>query len=539
MLIRLKFYCQALSYALCASLLLCSCSSYQPQVSNLPTPAPQTLYIEPTEELTPPEPEKTVAQEIKELKELGSWDKQTVEPQAKEKDLYDFPVTINRQVEYYLNFFQHKHHKSFERWLTRSGRYLPMIKSELAKAGLPKDLVYLPMIESGYSLTAYSKARAVGPWQFIRSTAINYGLTVNRYIDERRDPLKSTQAACRYLSNLYSQFNSWPLAVAAYNAGEGKIRKAIRRYKTRDFWELAQHSYLKAETKRYVPKLTAAIIIAKNPAKYGFKDQHYAPPLKFETAEIPPWTSLKAVAIACNTDYKILRQLNHHLRQGITPPSLNNCEINIPVGKGDILAENLPRVMTSTSTHYKTHIVRRHDTIGKVCRKYQISKITLLKANNLHKAKLRRNSHLRIPYQLTKYTLLSKSEFKRRQQLAKAGKDKNRIVHRIRAGETVSQIAKHYKVSTQMIALWNRLPSVNTIRAGQSLIIHINSHITLASTGNTKTNHKIFYKVQGGDSLWTIARKFNTHTNDIKRWNNLKNNLIHPGLKLILKKDEG
>lgn len=485
------------------------------------------------EELTTPEPEQTEAQEVKDLEKLGPWNDTSDKPQLVEKKLYDFPVTINRQVEYYLNFFQHENKKSFSRWLARSGRYIPMIQKQLAEANLPKDLAYLPMIESGYSLTAYSSARAVGPWQFIRSTAINYGLTVNQYVDERRDPIKSTQSAVQYLSNLYSQFGSWPLAVAAYNAGEGKIQKAIQLYHSNNFWELAKHNYLNAETKRYVPKLTAAIIIAKNPQKYGFSNLQYQKPLAFDTAEVPPWTSLRAVALACGTDFKILQNLNRSLRQAITPPSQDACTIKVPVGKKDLLDKNLPRVYASVSTHYKTHIIRHNDTISRICRTYQISRTTLLKANNLHKAKLRQGHYLRIPYQTVKYTLLTKEEYKQRQKLAESKNNKDLILHKVKPGETVSQIAEHYNVPSRMIASWNDLRSINQIRAGQQIAIYIhNSSPQIVS--RTASMHKLYYQVQGGDNLWTIAKKFNTDTDSIKRWNNLKDNIIHPGLKLVL-----
>ena len=560
----LKFFYLPMLIAIGAG--LCSCSSQhvpiaiQPvvtserQLSALaepPTPKidqeqhtpeiivePEIQTPEQIDDQTPPEPEQTAAEEVKDLEKLGTWDDKPAKLQSKEEKLYDFPVTINRQVKYYLDFFQHKNRKSFRRWLARSGRYLPMIKSQLNAAGLPEDLVYLPMIESGYSLTAYSRARAVGPWQFIRSTARNYGLTVNRYVDERRDPVKSTQAACRYLANLYKQFNSWPLAVAAYNAGEGKISNAIKRYKSHDFWEIAKHSYLKSETKRYVPKLTAAIIIAKNPEAYGFSNLKYDSPPNYDTAEVPPWTSLRAVALATGENFKTIQKLNRHLRRAITPPSLDNYEIKIPPGKKEQLANNLPRVAVATTTHFKTHVIRSHDTIGKICRKYHLSRTTLLKANNLHKAKLRQGHHLRIPYRETKYTLLSKEDFAQQQRLAKAGKDPNIIIHRVKRGETVSKIAGRYHTKANLIASWNDLHSINQIRAGQKLVIHING-TTSQIARHTSVRHRIYYHVRGGDSLWTIAQRFNTNTDDIKHWNNLKNNLIHPGLKLVLKRDEG
>ena len=181
-----------------------------------------------TEDVTVPEPEITIAEEIKELENLGDWEAGTPEKiPAQAEVTYDFPVTMNKQVEYYLNFFQHKHKISFTRWLERSGRYLPMIQKELRQAGLPEDLAYLPMIESGYSLTAYSRAKAAGPWQFIRSTGKNYGLIIDSYVDERRDPEKATRAAIAFLSDLYEQFGDWQLSVAGYNAGGRKISRTV------------------------------------------------------------------------------------------------------------------------------------------------------------------------------------------------------------------------------------------------------------------------------------------------------------------------
>ncbi len=534
-----RFYCRALITAVCAIPLLCSCAAYQ-QTANGPFPhhvikiarttaVPEVKSSEQVDDEIPPEPEQTAAQEVKDLDTLGPWNENAGLPPPKVKKLYDFPVTINRQVRYYLNFFQYKMPVSFRRWLVRSGRYLPMIKRQLRASGLPEDLAYLPMIESGYSLTAYSRARAAGPWQFIRSTALNYGLTVNRYEDDRRDPIKSTQAACRYLTDLYGQFKSWPLAVAAYNAGEGKIANAVRRYKTHNFWEIARHSYLTVETKRYVPKLTAAIIIATNPAQYGFRNLQYDRPLSYDTVEVPPWTSLHAVALACGSDFKTILNLNRHLRRAITPPSTAS-EIKVPPGKKRLLTVNLPRVVAATSIHFKIHVIRRHDTVGKICRQYRISLTTLLKANNLHKAKLTPGRHLRIPYQETKYTLLSRREYAQRQRLAHAGMDPNIMIHRVRAGETVSTIAEHYHTQSHLVAAWNGLRSINRIRVGQKLVIH------LTGAGNNRIR---YYNVQGGDSLWTIAQKFNTNAANIKRWNKLKNNLIHPGLKLLLKNNEG
>jgi membrane-bound lytic murein transglycosylase D len=312
---------------------------------------------------------------------------------------------MNDQVEYYLDFFTNRNRKTFSAWLARSSRYLPMIKKELALAGLPLDLAYLPMIESGFSTTASSPASAVGAWQFMRATGRSYGLKVNKYVDERRDPVKSTKAAVAYLSNLYKQFDSWHLAVAAYNAGEGKIKRAMKQSETDDFWEIAKSQYIYSETKLYVPQLIAAIMIAKDPEKYGFDDIDYDEPLDYETVRVPRGTPIKAVAVACNLADEEILALNRHLSKAITPPSEANYPLRVPPGKKDLVVENLPKVRQVTVTKFNTHVVKRGETLTTIRRKYKLSKTTLLKANNLEQERLSLGQHLRIPCQTTAYKL--------------------------------------------------------------------------------------------------------------------------------------
>lgn len=497
------------------------------------------------EERTVPEPEQTVIEEVTELKALGDWEEGKLEHVAEEKEVqYDFPVTMNKHVEFYLDFFQTKQKKTFARWLERSGRYLPMIQKQLQEAGMPLDLAYLPMIESGFSLTAYSRARAAGPWQFIRSTGRNHGLTINSYIDERRNPEKATKAAIAYLSDLYEAFGSWHLAVAGYNAGEGKIRRAINRYKTDNFWELAKKRYLKLETKRYVPKLIAAIMIAKNPEKYGFSDIKYQEPLTYETVGVPRWTSLRAVAVACGVDFEELHDLNRELRQRITPPSYATYPLKVPVGKKALVAQNLPRVQPIVKTKYKQHVVKAGETITKICRRYNLNKTTLLKANNLRTAQLTLGQPLRIPYQTTTYKLLAESF------TGKSGPapitPKNLVLHKVQPGETVSEIATRYNVPLHMIAAWNDLKNLHRINAGQQLALYLQDGSTdsLKSSQNLQAQKSpseqpestsMYYKIRGGDTLWSIAKKFNLTPQKIRIWNKIEGDIIYPGRRLLLK----
>lgn len=277
---------------------------------------------DPDMQLVMSEQDVCLDQELKVLSESGQWVEKTTEDTTfavQEEIKYDFPVVMNKQVEAYLDLYQTRQHKIFARWLSRSTRYLPYMQAELKKAGLPTDLAYLSMIESGFNQRAYSRARAVGLWQFMSATGRQYNLAIDSYLDERRDLEKSTAAAISFLTDLYNEFGDWHLAVAAYNAGPGKIRSGLRRYNVDTFWDLAQKKHLRLETKRYVPKLIAAIIISKNPEKYGFTNISYADPIDYTPLKVGPGLSLDAVALIADCKTSVVKTLNPELRKGKTP----------------------------------------------------------------------------------------------------------------------------------------------------------------------------------------------------------------------------
>jgi len=519
-----------------------------------------------------PEPEQTKDQELQDLKLLGKWEQGVPATDYSDDEVtFDFPVTINRQVQYYIDFFTGKHRDHFALWLSRSGRYLPIIQQELRTAGLPEDLAYLAMIESGYNERAYSRAKAVGIWQFIKSTGRNYGLEINTYVDERRDPVKSTKAAVAYLNDLYGEFGSWYLAVAAYNAGEGKIRRAIKRYSTTDFWEIAEGKYLKLETKRYVPKLIAAILIAKEPEKYGFDNIAYEPPLMYETVEVPRWTALKAVAISCDMEAAELKGYNNELRKEFTPPDRGSYDFRVPVGKKDQVEKNLPRVQAVVATEFKTHTVGRGETLDGICQKYGLTKTVVLKSNNLRASGLQAGQRLRIPYQTTTYELLPEGSVAKGYLAAEAAGG-NFVLHKVRPGETVSQLSSRYSVPVYLIAAWNDLEDISRIRAGQQLVFYVQTSESMAAdfaAGSsavkqitpvrnkeiaqndtkprdvqvklaavradlqTESTEQI-YVVKEGDSLWSIARRFELDAKELKNRNGLTTNVIHPGDRILV-----
>jgi len=246
---------------------------------------------------------------------------------------FDIPVVYNDKVKKWIDFFLNRGRDYFERYSARAGRYAPIMGHILADHGLPRDLIFLAMAESGFQTKAKSWARAVGPWQFMPYTGKKFGLRIDWYIDERRDPIKATVAASKYLTKLYNDFGSWELAAAAYNAGEGKIGRAIERYKTENFWHLLNGRYLKAETKNYVPKIMALAIIGKNLKSFGLADIDFHEPLDFDEIKVPAMTDLFEVAKLLDIDFEELERLNPEILRWFTPPDMKEYTLRIPVGK--------------------------------------------------------------------------------------------------------------------------------------------------------------------------------------------------------------
>jgi membrane-bound lytic murein transglycosylase D len=385
----------------------------------------------------------------------------------------DIPLTLNSKVEYFINFFQVSGRNWFAKWLSRSERYLPMMQEVLKKNGLPVDLVYLAMIESGFSTHAQSHASAVGPWQFISGTGKRYSLRIDQWIDERRDPLKSTVAAALYLKDLYSIFNKdWYLAAAGYNAGENKILRAIGMYNSSDFWQLTEGSYLKRETKDYVPKLLAAAIIAKEPAKYGFADVAYLPPLEFDTVSIPSRTDLDLVARILNVPVNTIRELNPALRTWCTPPDYPGYELKLPKGTGPLFMSHYGKIPPEerylVRTSYAQHKVRRGETLETIARRYGTSSAELATLNDLQGRRLLRGRTLRVPVSVegvdTSKALVPTP--------SKQGADK--VVakyYTIKRGDTLTSIARRFNISSQTIVSWNNLKHKATLQPGKKIIV--------------------------------------------------------------------
>ncbi|HWR20339.1 MAG TPA: lytic transglycosylase domain-containing protein, partial [Verrucomicrobiae bacterium] len=257
---------------------------------------------------------------------------------------FDVPIVLNEQVKAYILYYQTRKQGVMNRAFERSGRYLPMMRGIFRDQGLPLDLVNLAYIESTFNYRAYSKAKASGIWQFIKGTGNRYGMKVNYWLDERRDPEKATKGAAAYLKELYGMFQSWPLALAAYNAGEYRIQRAIEQQGTTDFWSLR----LPKETQLFVPAFMAITIIAKDPARYGFT----APveePWEVERATVPGAIDLRSVARVVGVPSDVIHDLNPALMRGVTPVTSVGHEISLPLGTKEILLANLDQLPRSSA----------------------------------------------------------------------------------------------------------------------------------------------------------------------------------------------
>jgi membrane-bound lytic murein transglycosylase D len=317
------------------------------------------------------------------------FDQAMEQPPERRKIEFSMPVVENDRVRYFVSFFSGRKKDFFERALARSGRYIPMMATILREEGLPEDLVYLSLIESGFSPSAYSRAKAVGPWQFIRATGLRYGLKINWWIDERRDPVKSTRAAAAYLKDLHNLFGEWFLAAAAYNAGERKVEKAMNRSRTNDFWLLSQKTYLKRETRNYVPKFIAAAVIARTPEKHGFGDIVYELPMEYDEVTTKGPLKLETAATMANTTVSAVKELNPALLRGYTPPSKEGFTLRLPSGTGETFARAYEALPQSEKTKFATHRVARGETLQSIAKRYGQKVSQLMVVNSLKTQRLR------------------------------------------------------------------------------------------------------------------------------------------------------
>ncbi|MEX0798172.1 MAG: transglycosylase SLT domain-containing protein [Bacteriovoracaceae bacterium] len=405
---------------------------------------------------------------------------------------FDIPVVYNAATKKWINYFTGRGKDLYRRYAERAGRYAPVLSKILNEQGLPRDLIFLSMAESGFANHARSWAKAVGPWQFMPYTGRRFGLEVGFFLDERRDPLKATVAAGEYLKKLHELFGSWELAMAGYNAGEGKIGRAIRRYRTKNFWKIRRGRYLKAETKNYVPKIMALAIIGKNLKTFGFEPIEFKKPLDFQEIEVPGNTDLYKVAEVVGSDFDEMKKYNPEILRWQTPPKMENYILRVPVGKKDAW-EALEDKSIVKATDYKIYQLRGYASLYHVGRKFKVPSKVLAQINDMNpKKRLFPKTAVFLPF---------------------------RENHRPRKNHLYADLYEKPRKSVVRRRNYNRW-----IKRGRARGEHIEKP-------------KQFYIVKKGDTLWGIASKTGVNINTIIRSNYslVKKRMILPGDKLAIK----
>ena len=429
------------------------------------------------------------------------------------KKVATIPIVINDRVQTFINYYTKNPNgrRWFHQVLTRAQEYKPLMEKILLKAGLPKEVFYLAFVESGFDNHAYSYAHACGPWQFIASTATHYGLKIDYWVDERKDPELATKAAARYLKDLYSQFKDWYLTAAAYNAGNGTIQRLMRKYKVNDYWTLLKRAReLKLETKQYVPKWIATITIAKNPKAYGFEIKP-KDPWDCDKVHTYGLTDLTLLSKETMIPLKKLKRLNPALRRPFTPPY--PYFLHIPKEKKEIVLAALgaQAEISQVFKHFRYYKVKPGDTLWEIARKNRKSVDFIARLNGISPPYiLRPRQKLLIPYgepQTSIYT-----------QRDKTGHYK--IIYTVKSGDTLWDIARLFGTSVRKLKKSNKIKGC--IYPGDQLLIPLPQKI-------------IIYEVKKGDTLWDIARKFKTTIREIISLNKLSSSLIRPGDKLKIK----
>ena len=448
---------------------------------------------------------------------------------------FDIPMVLNDRVVNYVNYFSTRHRAFFEASLARSGRYVARFQEIFEEAGIPKDLVYMAHVESAFKTNAYSRAKAKGIFQFIAGTGKRYGLRIDQWIDQRSEPEQSAYAAAAYLKDLYGMFGDWYLALAAYNAGEGKIGRSLAKTGKKDFWSLATTKTLRAETRNYVPAILAAALIAKQPGKYGFSVTMDAP-IETDVVSIEGQADLRVLARLAEVDPDVMRQLNPQLRRGATPPGAVTA-VHVPEGRGDLMTKAYAALPSSDRMVLARHQVAKGESLATIARHYGVSSGSVARANGLAaKSTVRAGQELVI--------------------LATLGPAPVEVVrgkggsYRVQRGDTLSGIARRYRTSASAIAAASGISVRSPIRVGQRLIVPgraTRSTTTVASAGGGTHAGKgssakvasakpLVHTVKRGETLYRIAGRYQVTVDLICSLNNIAPaSVLYPGTRLKIR----
>jgi membrane-bound lytic murein transglycosylase D len=405
-----------------------------------------------------------------------------------ESTTHDIPIPTNDRVLRYVELFQGRLREFLTEGLSRGVQYLPMIQATFRAEGLPLDLAYIPLIESAFKPSALSRAKARGVWQFMRGTALENGLKADWYLDERADPVKATQAAAKYLKTLFNTFEDWHLAMASYNGGPGRVRRALTRSRQNDFWKLTKSTrWLPRETREYVPMILAAVIIAKNPAQYGFEIVPMVP-TPTETVPVPPALDLRRVAEWAEVPVDDIQKLNPEFRRWTTPVREGEYSIKVPEGTGDKVRAGLEASAPNQLNALQFHTVKRGETLTSIAKKLRVNRIDLAEANYL-----RTNS-------------------------------------RVAAG---ARLVIPRMPSAALLARATKAPSDLETTAG-SIVADVLADTTAVAPMVENRAAVRTYRVRSGDTLYGIARRFKVTVNQLKAWNKLRTSHLQIGTRLLL-----
>lgn len=437
---------------------------------------------------------------------------------------YNFPIVWNERVFRALCFYRRDKHGPVAKWLERANYYLPFMQSMFAENGLPTDLAYLPLIESGFNPKAYSFAHAAGIWQFIESTGKIYGLRKNYWLDERRDPIKSTDAAIRYLKRLYSLFGDWPISLAAYNCGENGIARSMIKSKQNAFWDLP----LPRETMNYVPQFIGALMVAKNPQCFGY-NLGYVQPMQLDTLYTSVCVELSAIAQKTGVSLEKLKQDNPHLLQWCTPPDVKNVLLYLPYGSADTVREFLAQLPPELAVHFLRYTIKRGESLASISRRFNLPSETIRSFNKLSSNRLSVGKVLYLPFNETSEAAMVAAS---KNSTVQGSNCKKPVRYQVKAGDNLSALADMFNVSVSEICKWNNLTNANELRAGSTVLI--NSNISTEEKQSFPQSGKRYYQVKKGDNLNVIARTLSVSANQLAVWNRkARNDMIHPGEKLV------